>query len=145
MDILLAGERFAVDLFVRRLQEAYYHVDETAVRQALSGGFFNVIHLHYQIKTDFYVPQEPILKKMLTERIYLPFDTMRRAAYITATAVVIAKLRAYENSESTRHLEDVASIIRVQGNQLDDRKIDIAAAQLGVFPQWRALWDKNRR
>ncbi len=32
-------------------------VDEQAVQNAvLLGGFFNVIHLHYHIKTDFYVP-----------------------------------------------------------------------------------------
>lgn len=144
MDILLAPEGFAVSLFVRRLRETHYHVDEIAVNRAMSGGFFNVIHLGYHIKTDFYVPTEPELKAMIVDRIYLPFDEMRRAAYVTQTAVIIAKLRAYENSQSTRHLDDIASIIRLQGNKLDVKQIDIVAARLGLLGVWRALWEQNQ-
>ncbi len=146
MDILLSPERFNVTMFVHRLQETHYHVDEIAVRNALnglSGSFFNVIHLHYHIKTDFYVPQEPELQAMISERVYLPFDEMRRAAYVTPTSVVIAKLKAYENSQSTRHLDDIASIIRIQGKELDQSKLDIAAARLGLLGVWRALWQEN--
>jgi len=145
MDILLNPRKFPVSLFVQRLQETHYHVDEIAVNRALSGGFFNVIHLGYHIKTDFYVPTEPELLAMIADRITLPFDEMRRAAYITPTSIVAAKLRAYENSESTRHLDDIASIVRLQGKKLDQAKIDIAAARLGLLGVWRSLWDGNQR
>ena len=144
MDILLSPEQFAASLFVRRLREGHYHVDEIAVNQAMNGGFFNVIHLGYQIKTDFYVPTEPDLKGMIAERVYLPFDEMRRAAYATATDVIKAKLRAYTDSQSTRHLDDVASIIRFQGNKLAREQIDIVAAQLGLLGVWRTLWEENQ-
>jgi hypothetical protein len=144
MDMLLDPAGFRADLFVRRLTETHYHVDSTAVQRALTGGFFNVIHLHYHIKIDFYVPTESTLRAMLAERVYLPFDEMRRAAYITPSSLVVAKLRAYADSESTRHLDDIASIVRVQGFALDAAHIDIAAARLGVFGVWRALWDENR-
>lgn len=144
LDILLIPEDFAVQLFVQRLQESHYHVDEIAVQRALEGGYFNVIHLHYHIKTDFYVPVELELRAMIAERVYLPFDEIRRAAYVSPTAVVIAKLRAYDESLSTRHLDDIASIIRVQGNRLDREKLDIASARMGTLGVWRALWDENR-
>jgi len=143
MDVLLSPRQFPVSLFVQRLQETHYDVDETSVNRALSGGFFNVIHLGYHIKIDFYVPVEPDLLAMIANRVCLPFDDIRRAAYITPTAVVIAKLRAYENSESTRHLDDIASIVRLQGKKLDQGKIDIAAAQLGLLGVWRSLWERN--
>ena len=145
MDILLSPQQFPVSLFVRRLQETHYHVDEISVNRALSGGFFNVIHLGYHIKTDFFVPTEPELLAMIADRIYLPFDEMRRAAYITPTSVVMAKLRAYENSESTRHLDDIASIVRLQGKKLDQAKIDVTAAQLDLLGVWRSLWEGNQR
>ena len=77
-------------------------------------------------------------------RTYLPFDEIRRAAYITPTSVIIAKLRAYESSQSTRHLDDSASIVRLQANKLDKEKIDIAAAQLGLLGVWRAIWEQNQ-
>jgi hypothetical protein len=144
MDVLLSPEKFAVSLFVRRLKETHYHVDEIAVQRALSGGFFNVIHLYYHIKTDFYVPVEPELRAMIAERTHLPFDEMRRAAYITPDSVVIAKLRAYADSQSTRHLDDIASIVRVQGNKLNQERIDITAARLGLLGIWRNLWKENQ-
>lgn len=144
MDILLSPDNFLVSLFVRRLRETHYHVDEIAVGNALTGGFFNVIHLHYHVKTDFYVPHEPELRAMIAGRVYLPFDEMRRAAYVTPTSVVAAKLRAYEDSQSTRHLDDIASIVRVQGNKLDQERLEIAAARLGLLGVWRALWDENQ-
>ena len=143
MDILLSPRQFSASLFVKRLQELHYHVDEIAVNRALSGGFFNVIHLGYHIKTDFYVPVEPELKQMIANRTYLPFDEMRRAAYLTPTAVIEAKLSAYKDSESTRHLDDIASIIRLQQNKLDQQQLDIVAARLGVLGIWRALWEQN--
>jgi hypothetical protein len=144
MDILLSPERFAVSLFIRRLRESHFHVDEMTVNGALGGGFFNVIHLAYHIKTDFYVPVEPELQAMIAERVYLPFDEMRRAAYITPTSVVVAKLRAYQNSQSTRHLDDIASIVRLQGSDLNRERIDLAAARSGALGLWRALWEQNR-
>ena len=144
MDILLSPISFNVSLFVRRLRETHYHVDEIAVNRAMNGGFFNVIHLGYHIKTDFYVPVEPELKAMLGEQTYLPFDEMRRAAYVSATSLVVAKLRAYENSQSTRHLDDVASIVRLQRQKLNQKHIDIFAARLGLLGMWRTLWEQNQ-
>lgn len=145
MDILLSPAQFAESLFVRRLQETHYHVDELTVGRAMTGGFFNVIHLHYHIKADFYVPVEPELRAMIRERIYLPFDEMRRAAYITPNSLVAAKLRAYQESQSTRHLDDIASVVRLQGKKLDQEHLDIVAARLNLLGVWRALWAENQK
>ena len=144
MDILLSPDGLAVSLFVRRLRETHYHVDEIAVNRALTGGFFNVIHLGYHIKTDFYVPVEPEFRAMIAERTYLPFDEMRRAAYVTPTSAIVAKLRAYAESHSTRHLDDIASIVRLQGSKLDRERLDVAAARSGMLGVWRALWEENQ-
>ena len=143
LDVLLNPDSFSVKNFIRRLQETHYHVDEIAVQRALSGGFFNVIHLHYHIKTDFYVAVEPDLRAMIAERVYFPFDEVRRADYITADADIISKLKAYQDSQSTRHLDDIASIIRLKHSKLDSERLDIAAARLGLLGVWRALWAEN--
>lgn len=143
MDILLSPFNFLAPLFVRRLKETHYHVDEISVNRALSGGFFNVIHLYYQIKVDFYIPNEPYLKAMIAERVYQPFDQIRNAAYVTPTSLVVAKLRAYEDSQSTRHLDDIGSITRIQKAKLDVKRIEVTAVQLGLLGEWRKLWEEN--
>ena len=143
MDILLSPRQFSVSLFVKRLRDTHYHVDEIAVNRASSGGFFNVIHLGYHIKTDFYVPVEPELLAMVADRTYLPFDEMRQAAYVSAEGTIASKLHAFAQSRSTRHLDDIGSIIRVQSSKLDAGTIDAVAARLGVLGAWRALWAAN--
>lgn len=142
MDILLRGDSLAVANFVRRLREMSYYVDQSAVQGAvIEGGFFNVIHEHYAIKVDFFVPQEFDLLAMINERVYLPFDEMRHAAYVTATSVVAAKLRAYVDSSSTRHLDDIRTIVRMQGKRLDDERLHRLAKQLGCYGVWQAIWE----
>lgn len=143
MDVLLSREGLSVSHFVKTLKRTHYHVDETAVTDATSGGFFNVIHLGYHIKTDFYIPTEPHLKEMIANRVYLPFDAARKAAYVTPAGVVLAKLQAYQDSQSTRHLDDIGSIIRLQGKKLAHKEIELIAANLGLLGVWRSLWEQN--
>jgi hypothetical protein len=146
MDILLNPDGFLDKLFVQRLGETGYQVDDVALFNALAGGYFNVIHLVSHVKIDFFVPgYDSPLQSVIQERVYLPFDEIRRAAYVPAEALVISKLQAYAESESTRHLDDVASVVRIQGERLDNAQIDVSAARLGLLGVWRALWDDNRR
>jgi hypothetical protein len=145
MDILLSHEGFYADLFVRRLQETHYYVDAMTVQRALlQGGYFNVIHLPTNIKTDFYVPRgavsghEAVLRRALKERVQLPFDEMREAAYISPEGAITSKLLAFADSGSTRHLDDIASILRVQGDRVNTARIDVLAARFGVLGAWRS-------
>jgi hypothetical protein len=146
MDVLLSPSGFLGGRFVQRLQESHYHVDPVLLaRVMLESGAFNVIHLGTHIKSDFYVPgQDPMLLAALRDRVYLPFDELRRAAYVPIQAAIATKLRAYVESESTRHLDDIASILRVQGGRVSAAELDRTAARLGVFGVWRSLWEHNR-
>jgi hypothetical protein len=151
MDILLSHRQFALEHFVRRLDEGYYHVDRQSVLRAVTeGGYFNVIHLYTHIRTDFYVPRgqpvgiERLLEQALENRVILPFDEMRQAAYVSAAGAIASKLHAFAQSRSTRHLDDIGSIIRVQGTRLDVGALDVVAARLGALGVWRGLWEENR-
>lgn len=144
MDILLDGATLPVKLFVKRLRESHFFVDPVTLQKVtLEGGFCNLIHEPYQIKVDLYVPTEPALKKMLANRIHLPFDEARRAAYVSADDLIIAKLSAYDDSRSTRHLDDIAGVIRIQQQTLDLHQLDREAARLGIFGVWRRLLEEN--
>lgn len=145
MDILLDSSGLPDKMLVTRLQESSFQVDEAALFDALGGGYFNIIHLPSQLKVDFFVPaQDALLQRAIRERVYLPFDEIRRAAYVPAEALILTKLQAYVESESTRHLDDVASVIRLQGQRLDNEQIDIIAARLGILGVWRSLWEGHR-
>lgn len=144
MDILLEPLGLRDKIFVQRLRESSFQVDEVALFDALGGGYFNVIHQPSQLKVDFFVPvQDALLQRAIRERVYLPFDEIRRAAYVSAEALVITKLQAYAESESTRHLDDIATVVRLQGDKLDNDQIDVSAARMGMLGVWRSLWESN--
>ena len=62
----------------------------------------------------------------------------------TRLYLILAKLRAYQDSQSTRHLDDIASVIRLQGRRLPAAELELTAARLGLLGVWRALWAANR-
>ena len=49
------------------------------------------------------------------------------------------------DSGSTRHLDDIAGIVRVQSSRLDSERLSRLAAQLGCFGVWREVWSRNAR
>lgn len=143
LDVLLKGDGLYIPQFLRRLKELHFYVDEIAVeRIAFEGGFFNVIHEPYVVKVDIYVPNEPHLLEMIDTKIRIPFDEIREANYISATSLIISKLIAFEDSQSTRHLDDIESVVNTQGKKLDLAKIDLFASKIGVFEIWRSLLEK---
>jgi hypothetical protein len=145
MDILLDPLGLPDKMFVKRLLEGHFQVDEVTLFNALGGEYFNIIHLPTQLKVDFFVPlHDALLQKAIRERVYLPFDELRRAAYVSAEALIITKLQAYAESESTRHLDDIAAVVRLQGKKLDNEQIDVYAARIGMLGVWRSLWEGNQ-
>jgi hypothetical protein len=145
MAILLNPIDFAHRLFMDLLREGGYQVNELMLFSALDGGDFDVIHQASQIKVDFFLPRRySALYAAIAERVYKPFDEKRRAAYILAEALIVSQLQSYAESEATRHLDDMASVVRVQGEKLDKAQIDIAAAGMGLLGLWRALWIDNQ-
>lgn len=140
MDILLRLDNQVARLMIKRLTQMNYHIDDVQVYRCLSGGFFNVFHLPTMVKIDFWVPEnDQVLTRALADRVFLPFDGIRQAAYISAESAIITKLKAYQARESTRDLDDIASIMRIQGTKIDIRRLDKVAAQMGLFGVWRAL------
>jgi hypothetical protein len=58
-------------------------------------------------------------------------------------SVILTKLQAYQDSGSTRHLEDIEGMLRVSGSELDLAYVDREAARIGVFGTWRELLDRS--
>ena len=144
MDLLLSPRGFLPELFVKRLHETGYRVDGTTVLESLAGGTFSAVHTYTRIKCAVTVPgEDALLQKALREAAYLPFDETRQALYVSAEAAVATKLRSYAQTDSTRHLDDIASVVRVQGKRLDNAEIDVAAGRMAMLGVWRAIWEAN--
>ena len=145
MDVVVRLRYSEADTLARLLEETGYSVSVGAIRDAVDRYFyFNAIHLETGIKVDFYVaPRDPIYAWAFKHRRVKNFDEFRQAAYMPPESVILTKLQAYQESSSTRHLDDVESILRVSGPELDLAYVHREAARIGVFGTWRELLERS--
>ena len=145
MDVVIRLGRDQVDALARLFEEDGYYVSVEAIRDALERHFyFNAIHLETNIKVDFCVAgRDPVLNWAFEHCQVKQFDESRRAAYMPPESVILTKLQAFRESDSTRHLDDIESILRVSGAQLDIAYIDREAARTGVSGNWRELLGRS--
>ena len=144
MDVVIRLNADDAQLIAKALEEDDYYVSLPSMLDALWGGHFNVIHLETNIKVDFFVPpSDPIFQWAFQHRQVKSFDEFRQAAYMPPESVLLTKSQAYQDSRSTRHLEDIESMLRVSGPELDLAYVDREAARTGVFGTWRELLDKS--
>jgi hypothetical protein len=146
MDVVIKLDEYRARLMAQALDEDHYYVSLPSMLDAASqGGYFNAIHFHSNVKVDFFVPRhDPLIQWAFDHRRLLPFDEARQAAYMPPESVILTKLRTFRDSGSTRHLEDIAGILRVSGPSLERAYIQREAARMEVLGVWRELLDKAK-
>jgi len=145
MDVLVRLHYDQVDTLARVLEEDGYYVSVEAIRDAVDRHFyFNVIHMETGIKVDFLVAERDPIHVWAFEHCRVKnFDEFRQASYMPPESVILTKLRAHQDSGSTRHLDDIEGILRVSGPELDLAYVDREAARVGAFGTWRELLDES--
>ena len=146
MDVMVRLQYNQVDSLARVLEEDGYYVSVEAIRDAVDRHFyFNAIHIETGIKIDFFVAgRDPIHVWAFEHRQVKDFDEFCQASYMPPESVILTKLQAYQDSGSTRHLDDIEGILRVSGPELDLAYIEREAARIGAFGTWRELLEKSR-
>tara|TARA_Y100000031_G_scaffold69444_1_gene77165 strand:- start:477 stop:1013 length:537 start_codon:yes stop_codon:yes gene_type:complete len=135
IDIVIEFKLEQIDILNKSLiafsKEGY--VDEYAMREAiLDCGEFNFIDGQTGIKVDFWVLKKGSfdsirLKRKIAKKI------LGKTVYFTSPEdLILSKLEWYKLSESTRHLEDIESVLKISGKKLDMRYLKQWAIKLGV-------------
>ncbi len=144
MDVVLRLSFDQVKTLARLLQEDGYYISVESIQEA-RGSYFNAIHIETGIKVDFCIAgRDPVYRWAFEHRRTEDFDEFRKAAYMPPEAVILTKLQAYQSSRSTRHLDDIESILRVSGPKLNLQYIAQEAVRIGALGVWRELLDRNR-
>ncbi len=124
---------------LRALGRAGY-IDREMMEYALERkGEFNFIDGKTGIKVDFWVVHDDafnmsslkrkIPKKVLGETVY----------FISPEDLILIKLKWHKESESSRQLEDVESIVKISGSRLDMAYLKKWAKRLGVEHIWNSV------
>jgi hypothetical protein len=122
---------------VRALPASEYYVDEAAALEALrQRGQFNVIDLDSGWKIDLILRKSrPFSEEEFARRIRVTFHALP-VSVVTVEDLIVAKLEWAKLGESRRQIEDVTSLLRVRGPDLDREYLSGWIHQLGLEKEW---------
>lgn len=98
------------------------YVSEEAMQDALERkSEFNFIHPQTGLKVDFWVKNSKadIYEKLKLERIRIKKFNNQKISFVSPEDLILSKLSWSKESESSRHLEDIKTILDIQKSKLD--------------------------
>lgn len=113
-----------------------YYLSEETIYDALRRRYlFNVIESHTGAKVDLVpLPADAFTRAAFGRRQRLLYDAEGHSAlFIGPEDIVLAKLLAYHETGSDKHLRDARGVLVMQGDQLDLEALREGARATGTF------------
>jgi hypothetical protein len=138
VDIVVALRPAKVVEFCAAFPAPEFYVSVEAARQAVLGGSqFNIIHPASGFKADIMLPEPSDYSEMRFERARrVRLDDGAERVFSAPEDVILMKLRYYQEGGSDKHLRDIASMLKVSGDQIDRAYIATWAARFDVAGVW---------
>ena len=141
VDLVVSLDYAGADRLMQCFRPGEFYVPPIeAIREEITRpefGHFNVIHLETMLKADFFpVGDDPLQAWGLERRIREPLGAVE--GWLAAPEyVILQKLRYFKSGQSTRHLRDIAWMIRVSRDRIDFTVLDVKVEELGLETEWR--------
>jgi hypothetical protein len=148
VDIVVDMKWEHVEPFVAAFPIPDYYVSEDGVRDLLQRRYpFNVIRPSTGAKVDMVpLPQDPFTRAAFSRRQRLEYDEAgHTAVFITPEDIILAKLIAFQKTESDKHLRDARGVLVTQWRRLDVEAIRRGARALGTLNEFEAILEAARR
>jgi hypothetical protein len=128
---LTASKMDALEQALRGLGAAGY-VDPDAMREALAQhGEFNFIDGTTGMKVDFWISTGDAFDHSRMERRVAQKVVGHTVYFSSPEDLILSKLRWWHESGSTRHAEDIESVLSISGDRLDRGYLSNWAKKLG--------------
>lgn len=140
IDLVVTVTERAVPILANELKKlstsAYIDVDQ--MKDALERkGEFNFVEPRVGMKVDFWILGNDFDKQAMRRRQYKMIQR-QKVAFISPEDLIISKMRWYQASQSTRHLEDIESVIAIT-KKLDWQYLEKWAGELGLSEELQKL------
>lgn len=124
----------------------FYVSEDAAAYASLHGGQFNVIRPDAGLKVDFIValPDSPD-RARFDRAIRLAIDGGGDALFTSPEDSIVSKLDFFRQGESDKHLRDIASILKIRGDQLDLDYLSAWVSAHGLNDVWTELLARTGR
>ncbi len=108
----------------------------------------NAIHMHSGYKADLYPmrPGDELRRSAFGRRVQVDFGPPLGSVYLHSPEdLIIYKIWYFSLSQQTKHLRDIAAIVRSLGDRLDLPYIEAWVERKGLQSTWRELLIKIQR
>jgi hypothetical protein len=142
VDIVVDMKWHHVEPFVAAFPIPDYYASEEGIRDSLQRRYpFNVIEPTTGAKVDLVpLPRDPFTRASFARRQRLTYDQEGHSAmFIAPEDIVVAKLAAYEQTGSDKHLQDAQSVLMMRWGELDLGVIRRSAYSAGVLEPFESL------
>lgn len=124
------------------------YLDEDQINSALSHiGEFNLIEPNTGLKIDFFIAKNnPFEMGCFNRIISLELgrdDYIYKIKFTSPEDLILSKLLWFKESQSTRHLEDIQSVLDIQ-QKIDQTYLATWVRELDLSKEWRALGKLKR-
>jgi hypothetical protein len=148
VDIVVDMKSEHIGPFVAGFPIPDYYVSEEGIRDSLQRCYpFNVIQPVTGAKVDVVpLPPDPFTRAAFERRQRLEYDQAgNTATFITPEDIVLAKLIAFQKTESDKHLRDARGVLVTQWGRLDLGAIRRGAQDAGVLDRFEEILEAVRR
>lgn len=135
IDIVVELRRSHLKDLVKKLRDLSEdsYIDPISAEQALlSRGEFNFIDGETGVKVDFWILRNDLFDKSRLDRRIAKEILGKKVYFSSPEDLILIKLKWHKESQSSRQLEDVESILKISGKELDMNYLKNWAAKLGV-------------
>lgn len=134
--------------FIEAFPFPNYYLSEEAIRDSLQRRFpFNVIETTTGAKADIIpLPDDIFSRAAFHRRRKMVYNTDgQEAFFISAEDIVLAKLLAFKQTGSDKHLRDAKGVLVTQWGQLDLELIRKMADRSNVLTQFEQIYEAARQ
>jgi hypothetical protein len=148
IDIVAELNRSHIEPLLAAFPPPDYYLSEEAMRDAIRRRFpFNIIQTATAAKVDLIpLPDDVFSRMAFTRRQKMVFNQAGAEAwFISAEDIVLAKLFAWQQTGSDKHLRDVKGVLVTQWGDLNLDLIRRAADQRNLLAQLEQIYEAARR
>lgn len=116
-----------------------FYLSQNAVTEAVRDRRqFNIIHPASGLKVDVIIPKDDDFERSRQQRgVRLPIGDGVEVMFASAEDVIVRKMQYFRKGGSEKHLRDIASVLKIQGDRIDRKYIAGWADRLAL----REVWD----
>jgi hypothetical protein len=105
----------------------------------------HAIHIQSGFKADLYPlrPQDELRRSALQRRVSVDFGPPLGVVYVHSPEdLIVYKIWYFSLSQQTKHVRDIAAILKSIGSEIDFKYIQTWIARLGLSSTWQELLDQ---